>query len=238
MLHNILLEVVQPAAAAADTLQKAVNIGSKSVEKMSYMNLAIKGGIIMIPIALLLVIALYIFFERYMATRKAAKLDTGFMSNIKAFITDGKIDAALALCRSTDNPLARMIEKGILRIGKPLNDISAAIENVGKLEIAKLEKSVAFLATIAGVGPMLGFLGTVTGMITAFYNMSKAGNNIDIGLLSGGIYEAMVTTVAGLIVGIIAYLAYNMIVARIEKIIYILEAKATEFLDILNEPAK
>lgn len=173
-----------------------------------------------------------------MATRRAAKQDTGFMSNIKAFIMDGKIDAALALCRSTDSPLSRMIEKGILRIGKPLNDISAAIENVGKLEIAKLEKSVAFLATISGIGPMLGFLGTVTGMITAFYNMSKAGNNIDIGLLSGGIYEAMVTTVAGLIVGIIAYLAYNMIVARIEKIIYILEARATEFLDILNEPVK
>ena len=238
MLQNILLEVIQPAAAAADTVKNIVADSGPKVEKLSYFNLALKGGFIMIPLAILLIIAVYIFFERYMATRRAAKQDTGFMSNIKAFIMDGKIDAALALCRSTDSPLSRMIEKGILRIGKPLNDISAAIENVGKLEIAKLEKSVAFLATISGIGPMLGFLGTVTGMITAFYNMSKAGNNIDIGLLSGGIYEAMVTTVAGLIVGIIAYLAYNMIVARIEKIIYILEARATEFLDILNEPVK
>ncbi len=151
---------------------------------------------------------------------------------------DGKMDSALAMCRSQNSPLSRMIEKGVQRIGKPLNDIAASIENVGKLEIAKLEKSVAFLSTIAGVAPMIGFLGTVSGMITAFYNLSKSGNNIDIGMLSGGIYEAMVTTVAGLFVGILAYLAYNVIVARIEKVVYILEARATEFMDILNEPAK
>jgi biopolymer transport protein ExbB len=133
--------------------------------------------------------------------------------------------------------MARLIEKGITRIGRPLNDITTAIENEGKLQVGKLEKSITFLSVIAGVGPMLGFLGTVTGMINAFYELSKSGNNLDIGMLSGGIYEAMVTTVAGLIVGILAFLAYNIIVARVEKVVYILEARSTEFMDILNEPA-
>jgi len=201
-------------------------------------DLALKGGWIMIPITVLSVIAVYIFVERYFAISKAAKTDENFMNRIKDYIHDGKIDSALALCNSTDSPIARMIEKGIQRIGRPLNDINAAIENVGRLEIFKLERGLPALATAAGGAPMIGFLGTVTGMIRSFYDMTMAGNNIDVGVLSSGIYEALVTTVAGLVVGIIAFFAYNILVANIEKIVNGLEAHTTEFMDLLNEPVK
>ena len=190
----------------------------------------------MIPIILLSIIAVYIFFERYFVIRKLSKEDTNFMDRIKDFIHDGKIESAQALCQSIDSPTSRMIEKGIQRIGRPLNDITAAVENVGKLEIYKLEKGLPTLATVAGGAPMIGFLGTVMGMIIAFYDMSNAGNNINVALLSNGIYTAMVTTVAGLIVGIIAYFAYNILVAKVEKIVNHLEARTSEFMDLLNEP--
>jgi len=206
--------------------------------KLSIIELAIKGGWVMLPIILFSLIAIYIFIERFIVIRKASKEESNFMNNIRDFMHDGRIESALTLARNNDSPIARMIEKGILRLGKPLNDINAAIENVGKLEIAKLEKNIAGLATVAGVAPMLGFLGTVMGMVRAFYDMSMAGNNIDISLLSTGIYQAMVTTVAGLIVGIIAFVCYNILVARIEKIVFMLEARATEFIDLLHEPAE
>lgn len=206
--------------------------------KLSFFELAMKGGWVMIPILLLSIVAVYIFFERYFAIKNAAKVDINFMNRIKDYIHDGKLDSGLALCESTENPVARMIEKGINRIGKPLNDVSAAIENVGKLEIYKLEKGLPLLATTAGGAPMIGFLGTVMGMIRAFYDMSSAGNNIDVAQLSNGIYTALVTTVAGLIVGIMAYFAYNVLVARVEKVVFILEASSTEFMDLLNEPVK
>lgn len=205
---------------------------------LSFLELAIKGGWIMIPILLLSVIAVYIFFERYFAIQKASKSDANFMNTIKENILSSKIDSALTLCKTSDTPVSRMIEKGVGRIGRPLNDINAAIENVGKLEVYKLEKNLATLATVAGAAPMIGFLGTVIGMIRAFYDMSMAGNNIDVGLLSNGIYTAMVTTVAGLIVGILAYLAYNTLVAKVEKVVFMLEARTTEFMDLLNEPVK
>ncbi|MDR2040145.1 MAG: MotA/TolQ/ExbB proton channel family protein [Bacteroidales bacterium] len=205
---------------------------------MPLWDLALKGGWIMIPIAALSVLAVYIFVERYFAIRKAAQTDENFMNRIKDYIHEGKIESALALCQSTDSPIARMIEKGIQRIGRPLSDINTAIENVGRLEIFKLERGLPALATAAGGAPMLGFLGTVTGMVRAFYDMSMAGNNIDIQILSSGIYEAMVTTVAGLFVGIIAYFAYNILVASIEKVVNGLEANTTEFMDLLNEPVK
>lgn len=213
---------------------------TQAAEKLSlsFWELAIKGGWIMIPILLLSVISIYIFIERFISIKNAAKMDESFMNNIKNFIIDGKIDNALTLCKSNPTPVARMIEKGIQRLGRPLNDVNAAIENVGKLELAKLEKGLATLATSAGAAPMIGFLGTVIGMIRAFYDMANAGNNVDITLLSNGIYTAMVTTVAGLIVGILAYLAYNMLVARIEKVVYVMEANTMEFMDLLNEPAK
>ncbi|HPR33093.1 MAG TPA: MotA/TolQ/ExbB proton channel family protein, partial [Prolixibacteraceae bacterium] len=153
------------------------------------------------------------------------------------YILDGKIDAALALCRSTNKPIARMIEKGIVRIGRPLNDVNTAIENIGNLEVSKLEKGLPVLASVAGGAPMIGFLGTVMGMIQAFYDMANAGNNIDVTLLSSGIYQAMVTTVAGLIVGIIAYFGYNILVSRVENVVFKMEASTTEFMDLLNEPA-
>jgi biopolymer transport protein ExbB len=190
----------------------------------------------MIPIVLLSFIAVYIFIERFVIIRRAGKFDMNMMEKIKNHITSGKIDAARALCQSVDNPAARMVEKGISRIGRPLADINTAIENVGNLEIQKLEKGLAWMAAAAGGAPMLGFLGTVTGMVKAFYDMASAGNNIDITLLSTGIYQAMVTTVAGLIVGISAYFAYNILVTNVEKIVFNMEAVTTEFMDMLNEP--
>ena len=190
----------------------------------------------MIPLFLLSIVASYIFPERYLAIRKASETDANFMNIIREYIHEDKIDSALALCQSKNTPVARMIEKGIQRIGRPLSDVNTAIENVGNLEISKLEASLPFLATISGGAPMIGFLGTVIGMIQAFYDMSMAGNNIDVSLLSNGIYTAMVTTVAGLIVGVFAYFGYNFLVARVEKVVFDLEAKTSEFMDLLNAP--
>lgn len=192
----------------------------------------------MIPIAILSIVAVYIFFERFMAIKKVSKDETNFMNTIKDNILSNKIDSAISLCKATDSPIARMIEKGIGRLGRPLNDINTSIENVGKQEVYKLEKNLATMATVAGAAPMIGFLGTVIGMIQAFYRMSMAGNNIDVSMLSDGIYTAMVTTVAGLIVGIVAYLAYNVLVAKVEKVVFMLESRTTEFMDLLNEPVK
>lgn len=191
----------------------------------------------MIPLLLMSMLAIYIFVERMMTIRKAGKEDANFMNNIRDCILNGKIDAAITLCKSTDSPIARMIEKGISRIGRPLQDISASIENTGKLEVYRLERSVALLATVAGAGPMLGFLGTVLGMIKAFFNMANSDQGVVISALAGGIYEAMVTTVAGLVVGILAFVFYNLLVASIEKVVYKMEARSIEFLDLLNEPS-
>lgn len=205
---------------------------------LPFWNLFLKGGFLMWPILLLSIISVYIFFERYFAVKTAAKTDPNFMSRIRDYIHEERIDAALDLCRKTDSPIARMIEKGVSRIGRPLTDIHSAIENVGRQEIFKLERGLPALATAAGGAPMIGFLGTVTGMVRAFYNMANAGSNVDIQILSSGIYEAMITTVGGLVVGIIAYFFYNILVARIEKIVNQLECSTTEFIDLLNEPAK
>lgn len=190
----------------------------------------------MIPLGILMIIAVVLFVERWLAIRKASQVDMNFMNSIKDYIHDGKVKSALTLCQSKDTPVARMVEKGIDRIGRPLNDVQTAIENVGNLEIAKLEEGLTFLATISGGAPMIGFLGTVVGMIQAFYNMSQAGNSIDITLLSDGIYVAMVTTVGGLAVGIPAYFAYNYLVGRVERVVFKMEATAIEFMDLLNEP--
>jgi biopolymer transport protein ExbB len=216
----------------------AVPAQQTTVMKLTLLDLAMKGGWVMIPIILLSFVAAYIFIERYYVIRKATKEDLNFMNRIKDYIHDGKIEAALALCRATNSPSARMVEKGISRLGRPLQDIQTAIENVGKLEISKLEKGFPTLATITGAEPMLGFLGTVIGMVQSFYNMEQAGNNIDVSMMSGGIYTALITTVAGLIVGILGYFAYNTLVVRTEKVVFNLEATSTEFMDILNEPVK
>lgn len=205
--------------------------------RLSLWEMAKEGGWIMLILAIFSVIAVYIFVERFISINQASKKDDNFINMIRNYMIEGKLDEAKNLCKQTDTPISRMIEKGVSRIGKPLNDIQTAIENVGNLEVSKLEKGVALLGMISGAAPMIGFLGTVTGMIRAFYDMSMAGNNIDIELLSAGIYQAMVTTVGGLIVGILAFIFYNIIVAKIDKVVNLLESKSIEFMDVLNEPA-
>jgi len=208
---------------------------------LSIIDLIVNGGTAsMVIIAILFVmlfIALYIYFERTFAVKAASKIDKNFMNQIKDHISNGKIEAAKILCAQTDSPVARLTEKGISRIGKPLEDINKVIENAGTLEVYKLEKNVSILATIAGAGPMIGFLGTVIGMIIAFHQMASSGGQAEMGLLASGIYTAMTTTVAGLIVGIIAYIGYNHLVVRTDKVVHQMEANAVEFLDLLDEPA-
>lgn len=191
---------------------------------------------IMIPLILMLIASIYIFIERLLTLNAAAKEEKNFMNNIRDFIHNGKLDSAVALCKGNDAPLARMIEKGLSRIGKPLNDISAAIENTGQLEVQRLEKRISILATISGIAPMIGFLGTVVGMVIAFHAMASNPNNLDISVLSSGIYTAMITTVGGLIVGIIAFIFHNVLVSKISEVVHMLEAKTTEFMDLLHEP--
>ena len=216
------------------------SIGNPIVEEktLSIMELISSGGIggniIMGTLALLSVYAIYILIERFSTIKKASIEDESFLKSIKNFVEQKDIQAAKTLCKNTDNPVSRMIEKGIDRIDKPMTDISAAIENQGKLEVYKMENNLANLATIAGAAPMIGFLGTVIGMIVAFHEMASAGGNIDVEMLSKGIYTAMVTTVGGLVVGIIAYIAYNFLVSKIDKVIFQLEARTTEFLDLLH----
>jgi len=236
---RIPLNQINLTEASSDSLAAA---GEATEKTLSILELITTGGvggiIIMFTLFLLSVIAIYISIERFLTIKKAAQEDVNFMNEIKDFIHDGKLEAARSLCKSTPTPIARMIEKGVNRIGKPLGDIAAAIENTGKLELFRLEKNLATLATISGAAPMIGFLGTVIGMILAFHEMASAGGNIDVEMLAEGIYTAMVTTVAGLVVGIVAFIAYNLLVAKVEKVVFKMEARTTEFLDILNEPAK
>lgn len=192
------------------------------------------GNIIMITLGFLSVISVYLFIERYTTLNKARKIDPSFLNSIKNYVQDKDIKAAKTLCKNTDSSISRMLEKGIDRIDKPMTDISSAIENQGKLEVYVLENNLANLATIAGAAPMIGFLGTVIGMIVAFHEMASAGGNIDIEMLSKGIYTAMVTTVAGLVVGIIAYIAYNLLVTKVEKVVFLLETTTTDFMDLLH----
>lgn len=225
-----------------DTAMTAEMIGQMSLEQpveesINLWTMAQYGGWIMIVLALLLAWAIYIFIERMVVLKTATKEDKSFMDRIRDYIHDGKIDSALNLCKQTNTPASRMIEKGITRIGRPMQDVQVAVENVGNLEVGKLEKGLVIMATIAGGAPMLGFLGTVLGMIRTFYNMAQtSGGVIEMSALSTGMYEAMVTTVGGLIVGILAMFAYNMLVARIDRVVRLLEARTMEFMDLLNEP--
>lgn len=225
--------------AVQTTIETADAAAGTGVERITLWNMAMNGGWIMIILALLLILALYIFIERYLTLSAALKgqEDNVFMDNIRGYVHEGNLDEARNLAKQTDTPLGRMINKGFSRLGRPLPDIQAAIENEGKLEVANLEKRVSLVATVASLGPMLGFLGTVTGMITAFQDMAHAGNNISIQTLSGGISTAMVTTVGGLIVGIICYFLYNLLVTRVNKVVFELEVRANEFMDLLHEPA-
>ncbi len=224
-----LLQVAGDAGTAIGTLPE------QEVVNYSLLQLAAKGGWLMLVLLALSIVAIYIFGKKWWMIRKASAVDKYFMKNIHEMIHDGKIKSAVSLCQRYDSPVARLIEKGIERIGRPLPDIQAAVENVGNVEVARLEKGLPMLATIAGGAPMIGFLGTVMGMIQAFFNMANAGNNIDITLLSGGIYTAMVTTVGGLIVGILAYFGYNYLTSRISDLVFMMESNTIDFMDILNE---
>lgn len=204
---------------------------------MSFWALCVEGGWIMIPLALLALVCIYIFIERAIVIRAATHTDDTFMKRIRDYIHEGEIESALNLCRSNSTPMGRLIAKGISRIGRPMNDVLVAIENTGNLEIADLSKGLPWLATTAAGAPMLGFLGTVIGMVQAFYSIANSGNAAQIGTFAGGIYTALTTTVAGLIVGIAALFAYNYLVARINKVMKLMEARTMEFMDLLNEPA-
>ncbi|MDD2529867.1 MAG: MotA/TolQ/ExbB proton channel family protein [Bacteroidales bacterium] len=233
MLANVLLQVQEATSTLVQTTSEVV----PTIKTMNIIDLAVKGGWIMIVLAILSIIAVYIFVERYLALNKAAKEDKNFINNIKTFIHKGDLEGAKSLTKGNNTPIGRMLDKGLSRIGRPLNDINQAVENVGKLEIARLENGVSMVGTIAALGPSLGFLGTVTGMVKAFFDMAAAGNNIDIQILSSGIYEAMITTVGGLIVGIICNFLYSILVSKINKIVFLLEARTMEFMDLLHEPA-
>ena len=238
---NVMLLLAQVAPALTDSIAGANPVLTQvnASDEMNLWSMAVKGGWIMVVLGLMSGLCFYILFERNYVIRKAGKEDPQFMDKIKDYILGGELKAAIAYCRSVDTPSARMIEKGISRLGRPVNDVQAAIENVGNFEVAKLEKGMTIMATISGGAPMLGFLGTVTGMVRAFYEMANAGSgNIDITLLSGGIYEAMITTVGGLIVGIIAMFAYNYLVMLVDRVVNKMESRTMEFMDLLNEPAK
>ena len=230
MLFNLLQAVDTTALAPAAPVSQEMNF--------SLIEMATKGGWLMIVLLILSIMAIYIFGNKWWLIRKASKIDKNFMKDIHDMIHEGKIKSAIALCQKYDSPVARLVEKGIERIGRPLQDIQTAVENMGNVEVARLEKGLPMLATIAGGAPMIGFLGTVSGMIQAFFRMSTAGNNIDITLLSGGIYEAMVTTVGGLFVGIIAYFGYNFLTSQISNLVFKMERTTIEFIDMLHEPAE
>ena len=235
-------QAVDTAAKAVDTAAQAVTQAAQAaapvVKDLSLWDLTLAGGWLMIPLALLAVVSIYVFFERVFAIKRANREDADFMERIKNFIHRGEIDEAHRLCKENDSPYARMIDKGISRIGRPMNDVLVAIENVGNMEIAQLEKGFNWLATTAAGAPMIGFLGTVTGMVQAFFQLASAGANSNVSILAGGIYQALVTTVAGLLVGIIALFAYNYLTSRVNKVMNKLESKSMEFMDLLNEPAK
>ncbi|MFC2128025.1 MotA/TolQ/ExbB proton channel family protein [Bacteroidota bacterium] len=228
MLSMFQNEVVEAAIAVSE--EKTLSIYKLIMEG------GIGGQIIIAILLVLLAVALYIYFERFFAIKAASKVDKDFMNQIKDYVANGNIEAAKSLCASEDTPVANLIGTGISRIGKPLDDINTAIENSGKLEIYKLETNVSVVATIAGAAPMIGFLGTVIGMIISIHEIANAGGQIDIKLLADGLYTAMTTTVGGLIVGIISYISYNHLVVKTDKVVYQMEAKSVEFLDLLNEP--
>lgn len=233
-----------PAINATDSVATIIDTTSTAVAEtatatttnLSIWELCLEGGFIMIPLAILSILAIYIFIERAIAIHQATKYDPTFMKRIKDYVAEGELESAQNLCKTNASPVARMIAKGLTRIGRPANDILVAIENTGNIEIANLGKGLPWLATTAAGAPMLGFLGTVIGMVDAFFSIANSGNAASIGDFAGGIYTALVTTVAGLIVGIIALFAYNYLVARIDKVMNQLEARTMEFMDLINEP--
>jgi biopolymer transport protein ExbB len=230
---------------ATDTANKLIDtakhagqqLAAVPQEDLRFGDLIIKGGWVMIPIGILAVLGLVIFFERYFTIRKASKNESNLMMQVRSSIVSGNLESAMAICRNSNTPLGRMLQKGLLRIGRPIKDIEGAIENVGKLEVAKLEKNIGILGIVAGIAPMFGFLGTIAGVIKIFYDISKT-DNISMGVISGGLYVKMVTSAAGLFVGIVAYVCYHILNMMVDKIILRLETDAIEFIDLLEEPSK
>lgn len=227
MLLQVMLDSAKVAATTATDTQASI----------IFLDLLMKGGIIMIPLLILSIITVFLTVERYLTISRAGKVDPNFMNNIRTLLLDNKIDAALNLCRSNNTPIARLLEKGIKRLGRPVKEIESAVENTGKLEIYKLEKNLSYLGIIAGIAPMFGFVGTIMGVIKIFYNISLA-DNISIGLIAGGLYEKMVTSATGLIVGIIAHIAFHFLNSMIDRVSFQLESTAVDFIDLLHEPSK
>lgn len=231
MFHTFFLQ----ATTALDTLQEPLNIAATAVESESAFDLLLKGGPVMIPLALLFFATIYLFIERFITINKASKIDSNFMRNVKDYILQGNIEGAKSLCKATNSPVAKIIEKGIQRIGRPVKDIENAIESAGKIEISKLEKNVGILNTIAGLAPMFGFLGTILGVITIFHEISIK-NSIEIGTISGGLYVKMITSAAGLFIGMLAFAAYSFLTNRIDREMRNMELSAIDFIDLLEEP--
>jgi len=234
---SVLLSLQAASAQTTETMPELTAMAMTTEAEINVIDLAFKGGWIMLVLLALSIIAAYFILQRLMVIRRAGKIDATFMNRIKDYVHEGRIDSAINLCRTTNTPSARMIEKGLSRLGRPMHDVQVAIENVGNIEIAKLEKGFPIIATTAAGAPMIGFLGTVTGMIRSFFDMANAGSNVDITVLSGGIYEALVTTVGGLVVGIITLFAYNYLVSEVDNVVNKMEANTMEFMDLLNEPA-
>lgn len=232
MLFNLLQSGTEALETVAETVPQQQEM------TMSLFELFMKGGALMWVLLALSIVAIYIFGKKWWVLRKAGTVDQYFMKDINDLLLEGKTKSAVALCQKYDTPVARMVEKGIDRMGRPLQDIQTAVENTGNVEVSRLEKGLPILATIAGGAPMIGFLGTVTGMVQAFFNMANAGNNIDITLLSGGIYTAMITTVGGLIVGIPAYFGYNYLTSKISDIVFNMESITIDFMDVLNRSSE
>ncbi|MFC6099266.1 MotA/TolQ/ExbB proton channel family protein [Olivibacter domesticus] len=226
---------VTDTPAALDTMLTQAGPSTAPIDELSLLDLLIKGGWVMLPIALLAFLGLVIFIERYLTIKKASRYDSNLMIQVKQNIMSGRLEAALALCRNSNGPLGRMLQKGLTRIGRPIKDIEGAIENVGKLEVSKLEKNINVLGIIAGIAPMLGFVGTIIGVITIFHEVSLKGV-IEIGTVSGGLYTKMVTSASGLIIGIIAYVGYHILNMMVDRLILRMETDAIEFIDLLEEP--
>src|ERR1700761_1182868 len=233
----LFLQLSDTAGKLADTANKTTQQLAAAPEGLRFGDMIIKGGWVMVPIGILAVLGLVIFFERYFTIRKASKNESNLMVQVRDSIHSGNLQSAIAICRNSNTPLGRMLQKGLLRIGRPIKDIEGAIENVGKLEVSKLEKNIGILGIVAGIAPMFGFLGTIAGVIKIFYDISKT-DNISMGVISGGLYVKMVTSAAGLMVGILAYVGHHTLTMMVDKVILKLETDAIEFIDLLEEPSK
>jgi len=230
--------VTDTLSQLADTANRAAQqLATAPPQELRFGDLLLKGGWVMLPIGILAVLGLVIFFERYFTIRKAAKNESQLIQQVRGSVLAGNLDSAIAICRNSNTPLGRMLQKGLLRIGRPIKDIEGAVENIGKLEVSKLEKNIGILGIIAGIAPMLGFLGTIAGVIKIFFDISQTGD-IGIGTISAGLYVKMVTSAAGLFVGMIAYICYHILNMMVDKVILKLETDAIEFIDLLEEPSK